>query len=129
VVPTIDSALLGFLLWWLLVGSCRLGVLPYLFLQHALQRLLRLTVRERRHVIVICGQLEQPLCADLRYRSNVRSRREHEFIEENPFRLGIETARRMQRYRLIRNEKGDNPCQWKVLSVSPKGMMGIPGCP
>ena len=41
--PTIDSAFLGFLLRW---SDPRLSALPYLFLQHALQGLLRLAVRE-----------------------------------------------------------------------------------
>lgn len=116
--PTIDSALLGFLFrWFVLVGSHRLGALSYLFLQHALQSLLRLAVRERRHVVVICGQLEQPLRADLRHRTDVCSRREHKLVEDNPLRLGIETARGMQRYRLIRKRKGENACQWKVQAT------------
>ena len=105
---TTDSAqaLLDLLLRWLIpVGCCRLGILPYLFLQHALQRLPRPAVRERREVVVICGQLEQPLCADLRHRTDICSGREHEFVEENPLGLGIETARRVQRYRLIKNKK------------------------
>ena len=107
----INSARLGFLFRWFLVGCCRLGTLPYLFLQHALQRLLRLAVRERRQVVVIGGQLEQPLCADLRHRTDILPRRKHEFVEENPLRLGIEAARRVQRYWLIKKRKRDNACQ------------------
>ena len=58
---TIDSARIDFLLRWLVVvGRCPLGILPYLFLslQHALQRLLRLAVRELRQVVVIGCQPE-----------------------------------------------------------------------
>ena len=107
--------------------SCRHGVLPYLFLQHALQRLLRLTVWERRQVVVICGQLEQPLRADLCHRTDICSRRKHEFIEQNPLRLRIETTRRVQRYRLIRRRKVMMPVSG---SASPRDTTGIiPDCP
>ena len=108
---TIDSARIDFLLRWLVVvGRCPLGILPYLFLflQHALQRLLRLAVRELRQVVVIGCQPEQPLWADLRHRTNEWSRREHKFVEENPLRFAFKTARRVQKYFLITKRKGNN---------------------
>ena len=89
---------------------------------NALQRSLRLSIGEARKIEVVSGEFEEPgrdvsyesfsensesvpFRSDFRHSADVRPSGQHEFVEEDPLRLGIKTAGWMETNDLQKDER------------------------